>query len=197
VDEVSRPLALAAVTIAVLATAPAATATGTPITTVGVPGGETGRFAYDPFGRLVRADVDGHTTTYDYDAGGRLVGPGGSIVEYSYDPEVVEYEYDEQGRLRRVFGPAGIASLAYDRAGRLVAVTGADGGVTSFDYDAAGQLAFVLPEVGDEVVVAFLPGDVREPYVVGLLWEEDGPDGGRTAFSVTTRGRLLTCGACP
>ena len=29
------------------------------------------------------------------------------------------------------------------------------------------------------MVVAFLPGEPNEPYVVGLLWQEDGPDGGR------------------
>ena len=155
----SRPLALAVVTIAVLVAAPSAMATATPITTVAVPGGEAGRFAYDPFGRLARADVGGRTTTYDYDDAGRLVGPGGNVVEYDYDPDVVEYEYDDQHRLRRVSGAGGTASLAYDRAGRLVAITGADGGVTSFAYDAAGRLSYALPEVDDEVIVAFLPGE--------------------------------------
>ena len=183
--------------IAVLVAAPTAMATGTPITTVAVPGGEAGRFAYDPFGRLAWADVGGRTTTYDYDDAGRLVGPGGNVVEYDYDPDVFEYAYDDQHRLRRVSGTGGTASLAYDRAGRLVAITGADGGVTSFAYDTAGQLSYALPEVDDEVVVAFVPGEPHEPYFVGLLWNEDGPDGGHTAFSVTSRGRLLTCSACP
>jgi uncharacterized protein involved in type VI secretion and phage assembly len=27
-----------------------------------------------------------------------------------------------------------------------------------------------LPEVGDEVLVAFLMGEVRQPYVIGMLW---------------------------
>jgi YD repeat-containing protein len=103
-----------------------------------------------------------------------------------------DVRYDDQQRLRSV----GTVSLAYDRAGRLVAITGADGGVTSFTYDAAGKVSFWLPEVGDEVVVGFVPGDPREPYVVGLLWQEERPDGSRIAFSVTTGGRLLTCSAC-
>ena len=133
-DEVSRPLALVAVTIALLAAAPAAMA--------------------------------------------------------------VTYGYDDEHRLRSVSSTSGTATLAYDRAGRLVAITGADGGVTSFAYDAAGKPSFVLPEVDDEVVVAFLPGDPREPYVVGLLWQEERPDGSRIAVSVTTRGRQLTCSAC-
>ena len=119
------------------------------------------------------------------------------MVEYTYDPVVVEYEYDEQHRLRRVSSAAGTASLAYDRAGRLVAITGPDGGVTSFAYDAAGRLSHALPDVDDEVLVAFVPGEPNEPYVVGYLWEDDGPDGARTAFSVSSRGRLLSCSGCP
>ena len=87
----------------------------------------------------------------------------------------VTYGYDDQHRLRSFSSASGIATLAYDRAGRLVAITGADGGVTTFAYDAAGKPSFVLPEVDDEVVVAFLPGDPREPYVLGLLWERTVP----------------------
>ena len=34
----------------------------------------------------------------------------------------------------------------------------------------AGQGTFFIPQVGDEVLVAFNQGDVREPYVVGSLW---------------------------
>ena len=109
----------------------------------------------------------------------------------------VEHEFDEQDRLLRVSSAAGTASLEYDRVGRLVAITGADGGVTSFVYDAAGRMSYFLPEADDEVLVAFVPADPREPYVLGVLWQEDRPDGGRTAFSVTMRGRLLTCSACP
>lgn len=33
-----------------------------------------------------------------------------------------------------------------------------------------GRGAFFIPQIGDEVVVAFNHGDVREPYVVGSVW---------------------------
>jgi uncharacterized protein involved in type VI secretion and phage assembly len=33
-----------------------------------------------------------------------------------------------------------------------------------------GQGTYFLPEIGDEVLVAFERGDVRFPYVVGTLW---------------------------
>ena len=42
---------------------------------------------------------------------------------------------------------------------------------------------FILPEVGDEVLVTFRNGDMREPYVIGTLWNkkemppEDNSDG--------------------
>jgi YD repeat-containing protein len=107
------------------------------------------------------------------------------------------YGYDDQHRLRSVSTASGTVTLAYDRSGRLVAIRGADGGVTSVAYDVAGKPTFWLPEIGDEVLVAFVPGDTRDPYAVGLLWQEKRPDGGRIAFSVTTAGRLLTCSACP
>lgn len=39
-----------------------------------------------------------------------------------------------------------------------------------------GRGAFFMPEVGDEVLVAFEHGDVRFPFVVGFLWNgQDAP----------------------
>ena len=41
--------------------------------------------------------------------------------------------------------------------------------VLSF-YAGAGRGAFFLPEVGDEVLVAFQKGNINAPYVIGSLW---------------------------
>ena len=53
--------------------------------------------------------------------------------------------------------------------------------------------SFYLPEVGDEVLLAFEHGDVRFPYVVGMLWNgEDTPrydnaDGNNDMRVITSR----------
>jgi uncharacterized protein involved in type VI secretion and phage assembly len=48
--------------------------------------------------------------------------------------------------------------------------------------------AFFIPQVGDEVLVAFNHGDVREPYVVGSLWNgEDSPPASSPTDAISKR----------
>jgi uncharacterized protein involved in type VI secretion and phage assembly len=53
--------------------------------------------------------------------------------------------------------------------------------------------SFFLPEVGDEVLVAFEHGDINAPYVVGCLWNgqakppEDNQDGKNNIRKITSR----------
>jgi len=50
----------------------------------------------------------------------------------------------------------------------LLRVTRADRGV------------YVLPEIGDEVLVAFENGDLARPFIVGSLWDDEAPAEQRT-----------------
>jgi phage baseplate assembly protein V len=47
---------------------------------------------------------------------------------------------------------------------------------------------YFIPQVGDEVLVAFNQGDIREPFVLGSLWNgQDTPPAQETADPVNTR----------
>jgi uncharacterized protein involved in type VI secretion and phage assembly len=51
-----------------------------------------------------------------------------------------------------------------------------------------GRGAFFIPQIGDEVVVAFNHGDLRDPYVVGSVWNSlDKPPATLPTDSVTKR----------
>src|SRR5256885_6150796 len=47
---------------------------------------------------------------------------------------------------------------------------------TLFPYTTLFRSAFLLPDVGDEVLVTFVNGDSRLPVVVGGLWNGDARD---------------------
>jgi YD repeat-containing protein len=84
-----------------------------------VRGGEIARFSYDALSRPVTVEIGGQTTSYVYDAAGRVVRgavSGGSSVDYAYDAG---------GRLTS----AGDWSFGYSDQG-LVRVAAPDGSAT-------------------------------------------------------------------
>ncbi|MBE1493298.1 uncharacterized protein involved in type VI secretion and phage assembly [Amycolatopsis lexingtonensis] len=72
--------------------------------------------------------------------------------------EVVENDGDDEGRVRvKYYWLDGGASISpWIRVSQL--------------YAGAGYGSVFVPEVGDEVLVAFFQGDMRQPYVLGGLY---------------------------
>ncbi len=81
---------------------------------------------------------------------GRTYGVAAGIVTNNKDPE-------ELGRLKVKF-----PWLSDDNETDWVRMTTFMAG--------GGRGSFFLPEVGDEVLVAFEHGDINRPYVIGALW---------------------------
>jgi len=85
--------------------------------------------------------IDGRgSTTFGYDALGRLLSrndPDGDTTENGH---TIEYEYDVAGNRTAVITPNGRVNYTFDEQNRLETVTDTNQGVTRYTYDAAGNL---------------------------------------------------------
>lgn len=118
-------------------------------------------------GQGSEAEVDGYRALEDLQFGlaaqaqerKRLFGVYPAVVQSIADP-------DQQGRVRvrLPWSPDG-SGPGYEAWARLATLmAGADRGT------------WFIPDVGDEVLVAYEAGDPRRPYVVGALWNgQDAP----------------------
>jgi phage baseplate assembly protein V len=113
------------------------------------------------------------------DEGGALTGVAVAIVAENDDPKGL-------GRVKLRY-PWLETAGASNWARIAVPMAGADRGT------------YFLPEVGDEVLVAFDDGDIDHPYVLGALWNgedeppEDNADGENDVRQITSRsGHELT-----
>lgn len=86
------------------------------------------------------------------EAGGAVVGVASATVNANDDPQGL-------GRVKLSF-PWRDPSFTSDWVRVLAPMGGGDRGV------------YFLPEVGDEVLVAFDRNDIRTPYVLGALWSD-------------------------
>jgi uncharacterized protein involved in type VI secretion and phage assembly len=101
------------------------------------------------------------------------VGANGHAVDvrqFGVHPAVVTdvVDPDGQGRVRvRLPWSPDTAGRSYEAWARLATLMAG-----------SGRGSWFVPDVGDEVLVAFEGGDARRPYVVGALWNgEDDPPG--------------------
>jgi RHS repeat-associated protein len=131
-------------------------------------------FTYDAWARpLTATDGRGNTTTYSYDAVGRLAGTsfsdGTPAVAYTYNDNgqvlsrvdgsgTTNYGYDQMGRLtsRGNTAGGGTISYAYDKASNLVSTTDTRG-TTSYAFDDSGvmtTMTYLLYGVPTKLAVA-------------------------------------------
>jgi RHS repeat-associated protein len=97
--------------------------------------------------RLSATDPNGNRTRYEYDQGWLVK----EIQPWGHE---VRYQYDEAGSPVRMFRAANAqdtgfkTEYTYDRLGRQTTVQYSDGGVTSFLYDAVGNLIQAVDPAG-------------------------------------------------
>jgi RHS repeat-associated protein len=108
-------------------------------------------FEYDEDGLLVsRSNAAGETTAREYDARGNCVkeiDPAGNVLEFEYANDLPvrrkdarsgerRYTYDARGALTSVTTAAGVSrTITRDGYGRVLAVYGPDGPVSTYEYD--------------------------------------------------------------
>ncbi|MET9812956.1 putative T7SS-secreted protein [Streptomyces sp. NPDC006355] len=88
---------------------------------------------HDQLGRMIRKDAGGRTTTYAYDASGRLLQASGP------DCDLIR-QYDRRGLLKTELVDGRAVTYMYDALGRRTRRVTPTGHVTTYTYDVAGRL---------------------------------------------------------
>nr|WP_315418614.1 RHS repeat-associated core domain-containing protein [uncultured Pseudomonas sp.] len=145
-----------------------------------LPNGGVKRYRYDDLGRQVAREAEhGALTEYQWDSVGRLtrvVLPGGAFKEYSYNPYgKITSERDELGHVTR-----------YEYADGLHLISrriNADGSQVKYRYD---NVRLLLTEIENEVGETY----TLDYHLNGLIQQEVGFDGQRTAYAYDLNGNL-------
>jgi RHS repeat-associated protein len=100
-------------------------------------------FVYDEGGRRKEMSDETGTSTYTYDAAGRLTGYTNG------DGRTLSYVWDDFGRISEVLYDDGQSiSYSYDGAGRLIGVDDSLSGQVAYTYDAVGNLSSATRPLG-------------------------------------------------
>jgi RHS repeat-associated protein len=143
----------------------------------GTPAETSTGYGYDDAGNVTSTEGPAGEVGYGYDDAGNLVA--------EVDPLGVETGYDYAGsRLAQMTDPRGGGTLEYEASHRISAL-GPDGEVVRSEfYDAAGRLAVVTDEAGQQT--RYVYDDKGRPVTTVT------PDGGETAFAYDAAGNLAS-----
>ncbi|MGH2784089.1 MAG: DUF6531 domain-containing protein [Actinomycetota bacterium] len=132
-------------------------------------------------------DGRGNTTTFTYDSDGRLIEemrPGSLMREWTHTASgLLETATDAKGET---------ANYSYDSAGNLTVVESRVGARTTYGYDAAGRVVWMVEPRGN--VSGADPGDYKTTYTydaAGNVLSESDPLGNETTYTYDGVGNLL------
>ena len=137
--------------------------------------GYAAAFTYDDIGRLVRHVENGAAMDFTYDVAGNLVS---QIV----DGVETKMTYDADGRRTSTSGPAGTVAFGYGTSDAVVSMTLPDGGVWTYERDAAGRVLEIVDPLGGETAIH------RSSY--GAVVRIIDPDGREISIERDDTGRI-------
>lgn len=112
-------------------------------TTYGYDAADRVKTQTDPRGNVAGANPTEHTTSYDYNAQGRLW----KITDP--DNQTTAYDYDDNGNIETVTDALRqVTSYEHNKANQPIKVTGPDGKYSTMEYDARGNQTAAVDETG-------------------------------------------------
>jgi RHS repeat-associated protein len=147
-----------------------------------------------------RANPDGNTTTYGYDARSNLTQisrPGGGVVSLSHDAagnaigvstpsgETHQWAYDSNGQVSQYTSPGGaVSQFVYSPAGLLLQQSGPGTTAATYGYGALGNLTSTTDALGNQTTFGY--------DQLGNLASVTNPVGGVTQYGYNDLGQLAS-----
>ncbi|HKO42296.1 MAG TPA: PKD domain-containing protein [Pyrinomonadaceae bacterium] len=164
-------------------------ATGTNLLTTTDALGNTTTFTYNAFTglRTTLKDAMGHITQYSYDAFNRLqteTDPLGNVTTYGYDANGNRTTQTVSRTNAQGVSEAITTTYTYDQLNRLIRTTFADSTFTEVEYNAIGQQAATIDQLGHRTEFTY--------DEMGRLTRTVYPDGTQEETTYDAEGRRLT-----
>jgi RHS repeat-associated protein len=155
-------------------------------------------YGYDELGNRIRQiDANQHTTTYAYDQLGRRIGRTlplqmnllsvtSPAPDANTSASVTTFGCDAKGQLTSITGPLPNQStaIAYTPEGLIQSITDAQNNLTSYEYDARGNLTKVIDAINGAAHPTTFEYDIMD-----RLTKITYPDGTHVDFGYDYRGR--------